>query len=97
MARPPEMGKQRMAVEKKCGEEQQVRDNRLHFEGQATEHQRGGKTKSRRKIADTPIPRRNVTYPLQEQEHDAECQHDEGEKIGEIILQCVLPERETSL
>ena len=38
-----------------------------------------------------------MTDPLQEQEHYAECQHDEGEKIGEIILQCVLPERETSL
>ena len=48
------MGKQRVAVEKKGGKEQQVRDNRLHFEGQAAEHQGGSKTKSRGKIADTP-------------------------------------------
>ncbi|MNT18288.1 hypothetical protein D3C72_1534790 [compost metagenome] len=97
MKRPVKMGKQRMAIEEEGGEEQQVRKDRLDFERQATEHQRRRKTKGRRKISDTPIAGGSVTDPLQEQEHHAECQHDEGEKIGEIILQRVLPGRDGSL
>ncbi|MNF03628.1 hypothetical protein D3C80_2029870 [compost metagenome] len=86
-----------MAVEKKGREKQQVRDDRLYFEGQAAKHQRCGKTKRRRKISETPISRRSVAGPLQEQEYHTECQHDEGEKVGEIILHSVLPDGKTSL
>ncbi len=91
------MGEQRVAIEEEGGKEQQIRKDRLNFKRQPAKHQRCCKSKGRRKISDTPVAGGSLPGPLQEQKHHAECQHDKGKKIGEIVLQWVLPEGETSL